>query len=64
MLSQVLYSLDGVLHTLLCLEPERLCNYAHGKDAHILGYARYDRSRSGTGTASHTAGNEYHVSTL
>ena len=51
-------------HTCFCFKTERLCHNADGEDAHVLGNLGYDRCCTGTGTAAHTAGNEYHIRTF
>ena len=63
-LLQLLDAIDRVRHTLTSLETERLRHDADGKDTHILRDLRDDRSCTGSGSATHTTGNEYHIGTL
>ena len=63
-LAQTLNTREGIRHTLLCLKTERLRNDTDRQYAHFLRNLRNNRSRTGTGTAAHTAGDEDHISTL
>ena len=55
---------NGIGHTLLRFKAERLRYDTDGQNAELLRDLRYNGSRTGTGTAAHTAGDKYHISTL
>ena len=63
-LLETLNSAQGIRHTCLGLKTERLGHHTYGQDPHILRQTGNHRSRSGTGTASHTTGDENHISSL
>ena len=63
-LPEISYTLVGIGHALLGLKSEGLGNYTYGQYAETLGNACDNRSRTGTGSASHTAGDKYHVCSL
>ena len=48
-------------HAAAALKYEGLGNDGDREDIHLLGYARYNGSGSGSRTAAHTGGNEHHV---
>ena len=61
---QCLNAALSLSHFLLTLECERLGDNCDRQDPEFLSDLRNDGSRTGTGTAAHTCGNEDHVRTL
>ena len=60
----ILDTKHSILHTHTCLKAERLCNNAYGKNPHFSGKFCNNGSCTCSGSATHTTGNEYHISTL
>ena len=51
-----------IAHTGSCLEFERFCYNADSQNAHFFCNACYNRCCTCSGSAAHTAGDEYHIS--
>ena len=54
----------SLLHSELTLKCKGLGNDTNCKYIHLSCYSRNDRSSTRSGSASHTCGNEYHISTV
>src|SRR5699024_6630776 len=63
-LLQILDSGKSIVHSGLRFETERFGNNAYRKDSHLLGSCCDHRRRAGSGTAAHSAGDEYHIRTF
>ena len=63
-LHQLINTTLSLCHFLLALEQEGLGNNRNGQNVHLLGDLCNHRSRTGTGTAAHACGDEYHIRTL
>ena len=60
----LLDTVDCIDHTSLGLKAEGFGHNAYRQDSHILGKLGHNRGRPGSGSASHTAGNKYHICAL
>ena len=59
--TQLLNTGHRIVHTGLCFKAERLGYNTDGQDSFVLGELCDNRSRTGSGSAAHTAGNKYHI---
>ena len=63
-LLKLLNTVQRILHALLCLKTERLCDDADRKASELFRHAGNDRRPAGTGTAAHAACYKDHVGTV
>ena len=51
-------------HSLLALEHEGFGHHCNRENSHFLGNLCNDRCSPGTGTTTHTSGDEHHIGTI